>query len=68
MDMGSGKIPLDMKLIQWIDPKKVPQPDPAPHTSDEDNEEWGTPSKLKKEKKRARESSDSSVDSDTVLM
>ena len=35
MDMGSGKIPLDMKLIQWIDPKKVPQPDPAPHTSDE---------------------------------
>ena len=64
--MGSGKIPLDMKQIQWIDPKKVPQPAPVQSTSDEDNEEWGTHSK-RKGKKREKETSDSSIDPDNVV-
>lgn len=69
LDMGSGKVPLDMKSIQWVDPKKLPPPVAPQPASDEDNEEWGKDKRRKKGKKGMdNDTSDESVDFDEMVM
>ena len=68
LDMGSGKIPLDMKSIQWIDPKSLPQPTAPQFLSDDENDEWGQDMEQTKGNKKKEESSDESVEYDEIVV
>lgn len=69
LDMGNGKIPLDMSSIQWVDPKSLPQPAAPQSMSDDENDEWGQEAERKKGKKTIEtESSDESVEYNNIVV